>query len=59
MDPCFPPLGTREYLCPNALQFISFLDSSDMTSKISMQIPILVMEPFDGLLGLNLGSELF
>ena len=39
MDSYFPALRTRESSCPNTLQFLSLLDSSDMTSDIPYADP--------------------
>jgi len=58
VDSCFPMLRTRESFCPTTLQFLSLLDSNDTTSHISMQILVLAIEPFVGLLGPDPGSEL-
>ena len=38
-DSCFPALWTREYSCPATIQFLSLLNTSDMTSDISYVDP--------------------
>lgn len=58
MDSCSPMLRTRELFYPTNLQFPSYLDSNDTTSEISMQILVSTTEPFVGLRGSDLGSEL-
>lgn len=57
-DSCFPTPRTRGAFCPTTLQFLSLLDSSDMTSDICMEIPVLTMEPLVGLEGPDPGLEL-
>ena len=54
----FPAPQTHEFFCLTNLQLLYLSDSSDTTSNISMQIPVLATEPFVGLLGPDPGLEL-
>jgi len=58
MDSCSLAPQNYDYSYPTNPQFLSLLDSSDTISNISMQITILAMEPFAGLLGLDPGLKL-